>query len=82
MQEAIDSDEIQSDKFDKLVLRDPDSKFWMFYTNQGAERKSKLLRDRMQCHSLKVTCLVQEQYDIAMAHTSRFCIVVIAYLGR
>ncbi len=94
VEEAIDSDEIQFDRFDKdgfhwsgptvrirqlpaLVLGDPNSKFGMFYTNQGAEWENKLLRDRMQRHSLKVTCQMEEEYDIAMAHTSRFGITVI-----
>ena len=95
MEEAIDSDEIQSDGFDKdgidlprptvrvrqlpaLALGDPNSKFGMFYTNQGAEWENKLLRNRMERHGLKVTCRTQEEYDITMAHTSRFGITVIA----
>ncbi len=63
-------------------LSDQNSKFGMFYTNQGVEWENKLLRDRMQHHGLKVTCHTHEHYDIAMAHTSRFGITVIAYLGR
>jgi hypothetical protein len=95
VEEAIDSDEIHSDRFDKdgfdgsgptvrvrqlpaLVLGDLNSKFRMFYTNQGAEWENKLLRDRNERHSLKVTCRTQEEYDIIMAHTSRFGITVIA----
>ncbi len=95
VEEAIDSDEIQSDRFDKdgldgsgptvrvyqlpaLVLGDPNSKFGMFYTNQGAEWENKLLRDRMDRHCLNVTCRTQAEYDITMAHTSRFGITVIA----
>jgi hypothetical protein len=61
-----------------LVLGDPNSKFGMFYTNQGAEWENKLLRNRMERHGLKVTCRTQEEYDITMAHTSRFGITVIA----
>jgi hypothetical protein len=95
VEEAIDLDKIQSDRFDKdgfdgsgptvrvrqlpaLVLDDANSKFGMFYTNQGAEWENKLLRDRMERHGLKVTCQSQEEYNITMAHTSRFCITVIA----
>jgi hypothetical protein len=87
VEEAIDSDEIQYDRFDKdgfdgsgptvrvrqlpaLVLGDPNSKFGMFYTNQGAEWENKLLRDQMERHCLKVTCRTQEEYEITMAHTS------------
>jgi hypothetical protein len=92
--EAIDSDGIQYDRFDKegfnrsgptirvrqlpvLVLGDLNSKFGMFYTNQGVEWENKLLRDRMERHGLKVTYRTQEEYDITMAHTSRFGITVI-----
>ncbi len=98
MEEAIDSDEIQSDRFDKdgfdgsgptvrvrqlpaLVLGDLNSIFVMFYsiyTNQGAEWENKLLRDRMERNGLNVTCRTQEEYDITMAHTSKFGIKVIA----
>ncbi len=95
MEAAIDSDEIQSNRFDKdgfngsvptvrvrqlpaLVLGDPNSKFGMFYTNQGAEWEIKLLRDRMERHCLNVTCRMQAEYDITMAHSSRFGITVIA----
>ncbi len=92
--EAIDSDEIQSYRFDRdgfdgsgptvrarqlpvLVFGNLNSKFWMFYTNQGAEWENKLPRDRMERHCLNVTCLTQAEYDITMAHTSRFGITVI-----
>jgi hypothetical protein len=95
VEEAIDSDEIQYDGFDKdgfdgsrptvrvhqlpaLVLGDQNSKFRLFYTNQGAEWENKLLRDRMERHCLNVTCRTQAEYDITMAHTSRFGIAVIA----
>jgi hypothetical protein len=102
VEEAIESDEIQSDRFEKdvfdgsgptvrvrqptvrvrqlpaLVLGDPNSKFGMFNTNQGAEWENKLLRDRMQRHCLKVTHLTQDVYDITIAHTSRFGITIIA----
>jgi hypothetical protein len=37
-----------------------------------------LLRDRMERHGLNVTCRTQAEYDITMAHTSRFGITVIA----
>jgi hypothetical protein len=94
-EEAIESDEIQSGRFDKdgfngsrptvkvrqlpaLVLGDPNSKFGMFDTNQGAEWENKLLRDRIQRHGLKVICRTQEEHYITMAHTSRFGITVIA----
>jgi hypothetical protein len=90
--DEIQSDRFDKDGFDGsgstvrvsqlsvLVLGNPNSKFGMFYTNQGAEWENKLLRDRMQRHCLKVTCLTQEQHDIAIAHTSRFCITVVAYI--
>jgi hypothetical protein len=50
----------------------------MFYTNQGAEWENKLLSDQMQHHNLKVTCWTQEEYDITIAHTSRFGITITA----
>jgi hypothetical protein len=40
-----------------------------------------LLRDRMERHCPKVTCLMQELYDITMAHNSRFCMTIITFLG-
>jgi hypothetical protein len=99
VEEAIDSDEIQSDGFDKdgidlprptvrvrqlpgLVIGDPNSKFGVFYTNQGAAWENQLLRDRMDRHGLKVTCRTQELCHITMAHNSRFGIAVITCLGR
>ncbi len=88
--DEIQSDRFDKDGFDRsgptvrvpqlpaLVLGDPNSKIGMFYTNHGAEWENKLLRDRMERHCLKVTCRTQEEYDITMAHTSRFGITVIA----
>ncbi len=88
--DEIQSDGFDKDGFDgsgptirvhqlpALVLGDPNSTFGMFYTNQGTEWENKLLRDRMERHGVNVTCRTQAEYDITMAHTSRFGITVIA----
>ncbi len=72
----------QGSSLTRALLRQSELEIRDFLNQSGGEWENKLLRDRMQRHCLKVTCRTQEHYPIVIAHTSRFGIMAIAYLGR